>query len=175
MKPGLIAIAALLLATSSQVDAQAATDSIVLTRAIEAVIVHRVDLRQKRISIAGDERRAENVPRLPTIQAISRAMGNARAVYRQSFDAARNCAPRCRSPFPEPLLVVSSIKGSGPDRIVVMSLILPDAVADGREQAVLARSALRGPAGSLFLVTLRNGPRGWEVSEVKEGTGDRAP
>ena len=175
MKPGLIGIAALLLARPSQVDAQAATDSIVLTRAIEAVIAQRVDLRQKRLSIAGDERRAENVTRLATIRSISRAMGNARAVYRQSFDSARNCAPRCHSPFPEPLLVVSSIKSSGPDRIVVMSLILPDEVAGGREQAVLARGTLLGPVGSLFLVTLHKGPRGWEVSEVKEGTGDRAP
>jgi hypothetical protein len=175
MKRGVVAIAALLLTTSSRIDAQAAADSVILTRAIEAVLAHRVDLHQHRISVAVDERRAENVTRRSTMEAISRAMGNGRAVYRENFDAARNCGATCRSPFPEPLLVVSSIKDSGPERVVVMSLILPGALAGASEQAVLARGVRPESAGSLFLVTMRHGARGWEVAEVKEGTGDRAP
>lgn len=176
MKLRLLGIVALVLAaTPLQIGAQTSTDSTVLARAIEAVLSHRSDLQQERISLALDERRAENVTRRATLQLIARAMGNGRAVFRSEINAVRDCRTACRSPFPEPLLIVSSIGGRGSDRLVVMSLVMPDAVASGVELAVRTGGARPRSAGSLFLVTLKQGSRGWAVSEVKEGHPSRAP
>lgn len=172
MKAAVLRLAALLLVTSSFGGAQNPTDSIVLSRALEAVIAHRADIRAQSVSVGVDGPRAERASRQATLQAIARTPGKNRIIYRQDFEAARNCGVSCRSPFPEPLIVVSLVSGSGADRVVVMSLLLPDVASGGVEQAVLARGVRPGRRGSLFVVSLRDGPRGWEVTEVREGTGD---
>jgi hypothetical protein len=150
--------------------AQADDTAALFARAIEAATAHRQDLKNRALSIAFDGRRLEMLNQQAALEGAVRGLGSGRAIYRRGFLQQGDCRADCASPFAEPLLVVSSVKGAGDERLLVMSLMDPDPSAIAGDRGATARSLPRRTHGELILVTMRRDSLGWRAVAVQVGS-----